>query len=127
MRISDWSSDVCSSDLVFGHERDRLRRVGGRNGRIPVEIEGRGDFGRAVFGARRRRHQRRFGGRRRLARHHAIGEIAAAQAFGVLAGRFQETERDAARAEESGGGKEWDSTCRSGWARYHKKNKRRQP
>src|SRR3546814_10551474 len=30
-----------------------------------VEIEGRGDLGRAVFGAgRRRRHQRRFGGRR---------------------------------------------------------------
>src|SRR3546814_14373779 len=25
MRISDWSSDVCSSDLVFGHIRSLLR------------------------------------------------------------------------------------------------------
>src|SRR3546814_16850280 len=24
MRIRDWSSDVCSSDLVFGLDRDRL-------------------------------------------------------------------------------------------------------
>src|SRR3546814_19251418 len=25
MRISDWSSDVCSSDLAVGHEREALR------------------------------------------------------------------------------------------------------
>src|SRR3546814_3386788 len=32
MRISDWSSDVCSSDLLLPlifHARDRLRRDGG--------------------------------------------------------------------------------------------------
>src|SRR3546814_20527285 len=33
MRMSDWSSDVCSSDLVFGHRRDGLhfgKRLGAR-------------------------------------------------------------------------------------------------
>src|SRR3546814_5748191 len=33
MRISDWSSDVCSSDLIYGqinyHLTDRLRATGG--------------------------------------------------------------------------------------------------
>src|SRR3546814_13300207 len=28
MRISDWSSDVCSSDLAFGDGRHRRRQVG---------------------------------------------------------------------------------------------------
>src|SRR3546814_2501193 len=32
MRISDWSSDVCSSDLV------RSRRVGGATYQVPVEV-----------------------------------------------------------------------------------------
>src|SRR3546814_8084431 len=27
MRISDWSSDVCSSDLLFGHEEREARRI----------------------------------------------------------------------------------------------------
>src|SRR3546814_12934305 len=29
MRISDWSSDVCSSDLLTGHLTDRLSLIGG--------------------------------------------------------------------------------------------------
>src|SRR3546814_19472419 len=34
MRISDWSSDVCSSDL---HRQTVLRHIGQRNGRLPIE------------------------------------------------------------------------------------------
>src|SRR3546814_14295737 len=30
MRISDWSSDVCSSDLVEGHRRDLEGEAGGK-------------------------------------------------------------------------------------------------
>src|SRR3546814_14655620 len=30
MRISDWSSDVCSSDLGVGHQRSRRVETGGR-------------------------------------------------------------------------------------------------
>src|SRR3546814_7514640 len=50
MRISDWSSDVCSSDLLDG------RKVGGREGGLPGEVvveavfEGRaeGDLGAGI-------------------------------------------------------------------------------
>src|SRR3546814_7425817 len=38
MRISDWSSDVCSSDLVTGHQQDGL----------PLEIKGKGNPPHAV-------------------------------------------------------------------------------
>src|SRR3546814_1425932 len=33
MRISDWSSDVCSSDLAAADRSRRRRLAGGRNGR----------------------------------------------------------------------------------------------
>src|SRR3546814_3176770 len=54
MRISDWSSDVCSSDLAAGSEK--------RGGR---PIEGRGPHRRHG----RRRGQRCAGARRRRCRH----------------------------------------------------------
>src|SRR3546814_10430993 len=38
MRISDWSSDVCSSDLLAVHRR-RLRRVRGADRIIPMAVE----------------------------------------------------------------------------------------
>src|SRR3546814_19115713 len=38
MRISDWSSDVCSSDLVKPQVEVRSRRVGGATYQVPVEV-----------------------------------------------------------------------------------------
>src|SRR3546814_5437642 len=38
MRISDWSSDVCSSDLVKPGIEVRSRRVGGATYQVPVEV-----------------------------------------------------------------------------------------
>src|SRR3546814_12552670 len=46
MRISDWSSDVCSSDLFLAQHRGRGIAGDDR----PVEIEERGDM-RSGFGA----------------------------------------------------------------------------
>src|SRR3546814_2365595 len=56
MRISDWSSDVCSSDLLPAHRMavdDALRRAGGARRIDDVEAVGRLDrdrFGRRAFG-----------------------------------------------------------------------------
>src|SRR3546814_14517219 len=101
MRISDWSSDVCSSDLdlavidvvapAFEHPR-----------RAMVEKDGR-----------------------RLVGHRAIGVLVAVghreqEAVGI-AHRSAEpflAERFEARSEERRVGKECVSTCRSRWSPY---------
>src|SRR3546814_2163857 len=104
MRISDWSSDVCSSDLRATERRQLrtesagwyLRPRGGvpegcahaeqlAAGRLPVLRRG-GD----------RRAERCAG--RESARHRRLGGL---------------------RSEERRGGKECVSTCRSRWPPYH--------
>src|SRR3546814_17460976 len=101
MRISDWSSDVCSSDLdeiII----DRRRAVA-----MPAQD-------------RRRRIAARAAGHR--------GEEAMGGAVATLGGRIVE-QHDAAivgprrkgqvRSEERRVGKECVSTCRSRWSPYH--------
>src|SRR3546814_12754745 len=102
MRISDWSSDVCSSDLALvvlagGVQEPRSpaerHRTGGASGEgtayvgqvgVPVAVE---------VGVHREISTRRVaGGEQRL---------------------------DRLRAEERRVGKECASTCRSRWSRYH--------
>src|SRR3546814_6276061 len=80
MRISDWSSDVCSSDLMGGRDRDDLvimplktakqRVLGGRQARetlvsaIQVKAEEAGlmaDIEQQVRGLLRQRHRLRPG------------------------------------------------------------------
>src|SRR3546814_18918580 len=95
MRISDWSSDVCSSDLgqakgTESHGKDRIHRHrhhGGAHGRPPARWRPRGDELRA-------------------------------QDTGA---RGAEEERP--RSEERRVGKECVSTCRSRWSPYHSKQK----
>src|SRR3546814_9802533 len=87
MRISDWSSDVCSSDL-------RLRARGA------VEAGG---------------HHRRLGAGHveQLLHHlleHRVGLLDRA------AGRELDCGERIARSEERRVGKEWVSTCRSRWS-----------
>src|SRR3546814_15531042 len=105
MRISDWSSDVCSSDLfgIAGAVVDRSE-----------------DLAHAL---------------RRVARHRTIGKvgyrlaqrqqgIALAVLLNVEIGQLaqqRELEEVAAPGKRSGerrGGKEWGSTCRSGGSQY---------
>src|SRR3546814_8529678 len=104
MRISDWSSDVCSSDLIVGKGPDvgRGDRIDdGQRVALAVlrVLQGRADTDdddlvvrrRTVFGGRRiLRHRRR--------RHQQAG------------GHY--------RSEERRVGKECVSTCRSRWSPY---------
>src|SRR3546814_12126198 len=98
MRISDWSSDVCSSDL---------REMRG----IIFKIIGDRIAARIGLGIARHRAigQRRIGGRRKERQRVKIG---APRPRCVLP-----------RSEERRVGKECVSTWRSRWSRYHQKKK----
>src|SRR3546814_14383380 len=104
MGISDWSSDVCSSDLRNAIERTMILAPGDRIGRIdvdmlPPEVTG-GGAGDGVS------HTTIMGSPLRVAR----------ESF--------EREYLKIRSEERRVGKEWGSTCRSRWSADHVKTKR---
>src|SRR3546814_20628658 len=103
MRISDWSSDVCSSDLHAGRSagggdpQRRHRRGGDAGGARGGGGRGRGSVGmseewRPVVG------------------FEGLYEVSDQ-------GRVRSLDRE--RSEERRGGKEWVSKCRSRWSRYH--------
>src|SRR3546814_15573713 len=104
MRISDWSSDVCSSDLLgfgFGIVFGLLRR-GRRGGRSRRTV-------------------------RRLSEHRAAGLLHRPAAFLQLdrlrRAATLRTERALVRSEERRVGTECVSTCRSSTSPYHSKKK----
>src|SRR3546814_12171225 len=94
MRISDWSSDVCSSDLLH----PRFHRAARKLHRTLAEA---GWPGRVLSLARPRAVD---ADRRERARLSEAGPALVA------------------RSEERRVGKECVSTCRSRWSRYHQKN-----
>src|SRR3546814_20281117 len=106
MRISDWSSDVCSSDLWLlhcqehgkrnhvgepAHEDGDLQCGGGCDEPTQDTADGEGGVSETSVGA------------------VALGEIALSPVHGTTV-----EERSEARRV----GKEWVSQCRSGWSRY---------
>src|SRR3546814_18433032 len=94
MRISDWSSDVCSSDLGLRADRGDRADLPDHRRQLP-ELDRPADHHRRVAGG---------AGRNRVdaVRHR----------------------HDAVRSEERRVGKECVSTCRCRWSLYHeKKNK----
>src|SRR3546814_7750540 len=101
MRISDWSSDVCSSDLVDLHFGN-----GAGNG---LGDEQRGQREGKEFGRSENHHD-----------HHAF-----THGSGEDIGDGPELEQpvgdddDGKRSEERRVGKECVSTCRSRWSPYH--------
>src|SRR3546814_14244949 len=98
MRISDWSSDVCSSDLLAHLAGDVV--LGG----VPPQSQPRPCGGRARAHAAAAPAQRG---------HHRAGY--AGDHAGAVAARH--------RSEERRVGKECVSTCRSRWSPYHSKTK----
>src|SRR3546814_1328433 len=93
MRISDWSSDVCSSDLLDGRcHCDRHRKIQARSGIVLLE---RPADGYEVMYERK------------------TTPIAGDRGAGAAAGGLE------ARSEERRVGKECVSTCRSRWSPDH--------
>src|SRR3546814_14967383 len=107
MRISDWSSDVCSSDLIFFEapkDPKETHTLRGTNGGSyegvlyftgDVEMKGTADAG--------------------LAESDCTVLIASTVYFNGTTG----LNADSTRSEERRVGKEWVSTCRSRWSRDH--------
>src|SRR3546814_21112486 len=105
MRISDWSSDVCSSDLlrIGAIEPARPRRGGGDDG---VHQQADPAAGRRLDA---------------LAGERDAAEPAEAARLTAAAPSSTETSD---RSEERRVGKECVSTCRSRWSKYHSKQKK---
>src|SRR3546814_16923584 len=105
MRISDWSSDVCSSDLAAAAEGAARRRseadiaaMRDALGRKDAATDNARDFAEAD-----------------LDFHEAVGHASGNVLMRSLA---------AVRSDERRVGKECVSTCRSRWSPYHSKKKR---
>src|SRR3546814_11218043 len=116
MRISDWSSDVCSSDLIVG-EVPQLCDLAFQLGDRLFEVEEivHVSLSSTAFGAG---HTPKSAGRISTFARFALPHAAKRrwhQAAGASLARMQ------ASSEERRVGKEGCSTCRSWGARYHKK------
>src|SRR3546814_15904313 len=94
MRISDWSSDVCSSDLVSRILENVVRR--------PRRLH---RFSEYVLKERRCAASSTWRSKPRFPRRHCVP-------------------RRSARSAERRVGKECVSTCRSRWSPYHQKKKK---
>src|SRR3546814_13499651 len=122
MRISDWSSDVCSSDLAH---RDR---------HVECELHAAGVMTRRRFVVRLREHDAEIVvaemRERIVVADHALQPLA--QLRDVLGGRSlamrlrdlvivlgRQYQYREVRSEERRVGKECVSTCRSRWSPYH--------
>src|SRR3546814_17531382 len=107
MRISDWSSDVCSSDL----QGQELRKQQAGEAWGHDSIPGAGSVWRRVDDVRR-------------CRRHAPVAVIGGQSS-IAPGSGGETPQTAwgeprpVRSEERRVGKEWVSACRSRWSQYH--------
>src|SRR3546814_15105072 len=112
MRISDWSSDVCSSDLA-ARDADRLPAAlcapGGPGALADEPARSRAGAGRALRATAR------------LCRRTPSAAVAPRRLS--PAGPADAGRGDAAvRSEERRVGKESGSTCRSRWSPEHQKN-----
>src|SRR3546814_15410574 len=100
MRISDWSSDLCSSDLVGLRDRGAKIRSFTPFGAYQLRTAHKAFGATAVF----TRPKKKLHCKRRI-------RFAAGRIFGECVG--------IGRSEERRVGKECVSTCRSGWSPYH--------
>src|SRR3546814_18218624 len=102
MRISDWSSDVCSADLRTPVEQPRLQLVSG------------GDIGVRIVEQRQPRALLALAGKGQVADGGAVSLLGRIEAPDA---RPQITERQH-RSEERSVGKEGVGKCKSRWSPY---------
>src|SRR3546814_11476482 len=124
MRISDWSSDVCSSDLSSVTSRMAPRRLlrttsglGSDIGIAPPDDERVGGKSAAALGCYDERIDLQLHDRDRLAERKPLHRLDRVE------GGRQVAARAAARSEGSRAGKEGVSPCRFRGLRRHKKKK----
>src|SRR3546814_16944306 len=117
MRISDWSSDVCSSDLVDARTElearqraVRVRQVADARLDVGVEAQEHPVAGDAVIGSGQREGHA-------AERSSEIG--ARARVAAKLVRARTQFDGAAGRSEERRGGKEGVRTCRTRWAPSH--------
>src|SRR3546814_20296757 len=112
MRISDWSSDLCSSDLVGLRDRGAKIRSFTPFGAYQLRTAHKAFGATAVF----TRPKKKLHCKRRI-------RFAAGRIFGECVGigfvKFRGRRAVAERSEERRVGKECVRTCRSRWWRYH--------
>src|SRR3546814_17495658 len=113
MRISDWSSDVCSSDLSW-KRRPRLHHVWGHT-HLCIVLFGRNDEP-SVEGGPQIVREVKEEGRELLQFRNGPDFILARTDSGSLV-RFGREENDV-RSEERRFGEECVSTCRNRWSPY---------
>src|SRR3546814_14776896 len=102
MRISDWSSDVCSSDLLAPTPVERKTAIFEHGDRFSAVLT-RGPLGLTA---------------------EEIAALPNLQIICVIGAGYEQVDLQAARnrgirSEERRVGKECVSTCRSRWTRYH--------
>src|SRR3546814_13456371 len=125
MRISDWSSDVCSSDLQarleIGERLAEFAVAGLRQARYLVAQSG---LDREARGGTPGSGQEKFGAFF-LDPHIVGGKRHLDAVFGQRDMAVEDVERalGTERSEERRVGKECVSTCRSRWSPYHSKKK----
>src|SRR3546814_20429117 len=99
MRISDWSSDVCSSDLPDEKRRERVSA--------------------AIYDASMVAINNRWGNHNEIEADKANVQQRMTNAMGDTAAMTILTGQQNTRSEERRVGKECVSTCRSRWSPYH--------
>src|SRR3546814_16454688 len=109
MRISDWSSDVCSSDLEQA-EQQTFERLD-----IGMEFMAKLGFGQQYTREKRtERHRQSNRGHRQRGADHDQQSGRREQFRGIRRGdEFHDS------SEERSVGKEWFSTCSSRWSPYN--------
>src|SRR3546814_6710803 len=136
MRISDWSSDVCSSDLATGRRKDAVARVWVKPGTGKITINGRDQ---EVYFARptlRLVINQPFGLTERIGQYDVIATVKggglSGQAGAVLHGiaqaltRFEPALRSPVKAAEIGRApSELQSLMRISYAVFCLKNKKK--
>src|SRR3546814_17150013 len=105
MRISDWSSDVCSSDLILSISR--IKEIHKRLPNTHLVMHGSSSVPQDLLA-----EIREFGGDMK-------------ETYGVPVEEIQEAIKFGVRSEERRVGKECVSTCRSRWSPYHSKKKKK--
>src|SRR3546814_12588295 len=104
MRISDWSSDVCSSDLIEQAHQDMEAAQRQQDYARMSEIQ--------------------YGKLPELEKQIAAAQAAETQDFKLLQDKVTAEEIAEVRSEERRVGKECVGTCRSRWSPSHLKNKK---